>query len=76
MKTIKAADFKARCLALLDDLDPEGLVITKRGRPVARVLPFRQHPDDLIGALRGRLTIHGDIMSTRAAWDATRTGRR
>ncbi len=76
MKTIKAADFKARCLALLDDLDPEGLVITKRGRPVARVLPFRGHPNSLIGALRGRLTVHGEIMSTKATWDAARTGRR
>ena len=40
MKRIGAAKFKEQCLALLDQLDAEGLVITKRGKPVARVLPY------------------------------------
>src|SRR5437870_11522567 len=34
MKTIGAAKFKEQCLALLDRIDPEGIVITKRGKPV------------------------------------------
>ncbi len=40
MTTIDAAKFKEQCLALLDDLGEDGLVITKRGRPVARLLPY------------------------------------
>lgn len=68
--TIGAARFKQQCLALLDRLTPEGLVITKRGRPVARVLPYRTDPADLIGALRNRIRVRGDIMTTGARWDA------
>ena len=40
MKTIDAAEFKEQCLALLDNLDQEGLVVTRRGKPVARLIPF------------------------------------
>ena len=39
MKTIGATEFKEQCLALLDQLDAEGLVVTKHGKPVARVIP-------------------------------------
>ena len=39
MKTIGAAKFKEQCLALLDQLDADGLVITKHGKPIARVVP-------------------------------------
>jgi prevent-host-death family protein len=76
MKTIKAAEFKARCLSLLDELEPEGLVVTKRGRPVARVLPFRQQTGELIGALRGTIAFHGTILSTGADWTAAPRRRR
>lgn len=70
MKKIAAAKFKAQCLAILDSLDDEGIVVTKHGRPVARVLPVRDEPGALIGALRGRVTVRGDIMESGAAWDA------
>ena len=70
MKTIGAAKFKAECLALLDDLDPDGLVITKRGKPVARLLPFDRQHAELIGSLRDKLEIRGDILSTGIEWDA------
>lgn len=69
-KTIGATRFKERCLALLDRLSPEGLVITKHGRPVARVLPYQQGYSRLIGSLRDRITIRGDIMTTGVRWDA------
>ena len=69
-KTIGAARFKERCLALLDRLSPEGLVITKRGRPVARVLPYQQDCASLIGSLRDRIRVRGDIMTTGIRWDA------
>lgn len=68
--TIGAARFKERCLALLDRLGPDGLVITKRGKPVARVLPYAQDSASLIGSLRDRIEIKGDIMSTGIRWDA------
>ena len=69
-RTIGAARFKERCLALLDRLGPDGLVITKRGRPVARVLPYDRNSASLIGSLRDKLEIKGDIMSTGIRWDA------
>ena len=40
MKSIGAAKFKEQCLALLDRLDADGLIITKHGKPVARVVPY------------------------------------
>ncbi len=69
MKTIGAAKFKEQCLALLDRLDADGLIVTKRGKPVARVVPYdRQHDDrqcaDLIGSLRHKIRIRGDILTT------------
>ena len=70
MKTMGAAKFKEQCLALLDHLDDEGLVITKRGKPVARVVPYEREFADFIGCLHGKLDIRGDIMSTGVRWDA------
>ncbi len=67
MKTIGAAKFKERCLALLDDLDQDGLIITK---PVARLLPFEHQHAELIGSLRDKVEIRGDILSTGIEWDA------
>jgi prevent-host-death family protein len=70
MKQLAAAKFKAQCLALLDHIDPEGIVITKHGRPVAKLVPVESAPTDLIGSLKGRLNIKGDILSTGVRWDA------
>lgn len=70
MKTMGAAKFKEQCLALLDHLDDEGLVITKRGRPIARVVRYEREFADFIGCLHGKLDIRGEIMSTGARWDA------
>lgn len=70
MKSIGAAKFKEQCLSLLDHLSPEGLVITKHGRPVARLLPYAQRSGHLIGMLRDRIRIRGDILSTGIHWDA------
>ena len=71
MKKIAAAKFKEQCLAILDRLDDEGILVTKHGRPVARVVAFRDEPSALIGALRGRLKVRGDILRTGVAWDAS-----
>ena len=69
MKTIEALEFKEQCLALLDHLDAEGLVITRHGKPVARVIPFEQQEPDLIGSLRHKINVTGDIYSTGLSWD-------
>lgn len=69
-RRIGAAKFKELCLGILDDLDPEGIVITKRGRPVARLIPIRTEPTELIGLLSGKLLITEAILSTGARWNA------
>lgn len=69
MKTMGASKFKAQCLALFDKLSPEGIVITKHGKPVARVLPYPQRPEAMIGALRDKIVVRGDIFSTGESWD-------
>ncbi len=70
MRTIGAAKFKEQCLSLLDSLDADGIIITKHGRPGARLLPYEQQWADLIGSLKGKVTIKGDIFSTGVRWDA------
>jgi len=74
VKIIAAAKFKQQCLAILDRVDEEGIVITKHGRPVARLtrIPRRENDADLIGSLRGQVAIKGDILSTGVAWHAER----
>ncbi len=69
-KFIGAAKFKEQCLALLDSVGPEGIVITKHGKPVARLVPVESESEELLGALEGALTIKGDILSTGLEWDA------
>ena len=69
MRTIGAAKFKERCLALLDDLGPEGVVITKHGKPVARLIPVGRDGDSLLGSLRDKIEVLGDLESTGVAWD-------
>lgn len=70
MRTISAAKFKEQCLALLDDPGPDGIVITKRGKPVARLVPYATTSESLLGSLKGKLHIRGDIQSTGVKWDA------
>lgn len=70
MKSIGAAKFKEQCLSLLDRLTPDGLIITKRGKPIARVIPLRSQSADLIGSLHGKIEVRGDILSTGVSWDA------
>lgn len=69
-KTIGAAQFKEKCLALLDEIGPEGLIVTKHGVPVARLTPVHADSADLIGSLKAKIKIHGDLHSTGVEWDA------
>jgi prevent-host-death family protein len=63
-KTINASDFKARCLRVLDDVQATRteIVITKRGKPVARLGPIGPARGSLRGAWKGMVEIHGDIV--------------
>lgn len=70
MKRIAAAKFKESCLALLDEVDADGIVITKHGRPVAKLIPYDTESSALIGSLTKKIRVNGDIFSTRVAWDA------
>lgn len=70
MRTIPATEFKAQCLALLDRVDPDGIVITKRGRPVAKLMPLGADSEALIGSLAGKIEIKGYVLSTGLRWDA------
>ena len=69
-KRIGAAKFKETCLDQLDHLPPEGLVVTKHGRPVARILPFDTSLAALIGSMAGRIAVHGDLLTTGEIWEA------
>jgi prevent-host-death family protein len=63
MKTVSAAEFKAKCLSLMDEVERTGesVLVTKRGRPVARLAPVARPPDEIFGFLKGRLRLVGDI---------------
>ena len=70
-KTVSASEFKAKCLKMLDHLGPDGIVITKRERPVARILPITAASNaTIIGSLKGKIVVKGDLFSTGAKWHA------
>jgi prevent-host-death family protein len=65
MKQMPAGKFKARCLSVMDDVNATGepVIITKRGTPVAKVVPVSSKKQDLFGFMAGELKIVGDIES-------------
>jgi prevent-host-death family protein len=70
MKQIPAAKFKEQCLAILDRVGPEGIIITKHGKPVATLTPIRSKSGELIGTMRNKIKIKGNILSTKLKWNA------
>jgi prevent-host-death family protein len=72
-KEITATQFKAQCLRLLDEVAETGetLVVTKHGRPVARVEPSRR-PDDLRGSVEINMTDEELIHFSVGPWDMER----
>ena len=70
MTQINASRFKEKCLAILDHLESDGVVITKHGKPVAKLIPIRASCADLIGSFRGKIRIKGDLLSTGIKYDA------
>lgn len=72
-RTIKASEFKAKCLQLMDEVAESGeeIVITKNGRPVSRLVPFREKSLSWFGRDRDIIQIHGDIIEPLdVEWEA------
>lgn len=70
MKTIAAAKFKEQCLKVLEEVGPEGVLITKHGKPIARLMPIDEPHGATIGRFKSKLRMHGDVLSTGVTWDA------
>jgi len=66
LKIISAGVFKAKCLAIMDDVRDSKIrvVITKNGKPVAQLVPVEEEQDSLFGFYAGKLVISGDIESS------------
>jgi prevent-host-death family protein len=66
MKTIPAGKFKVHCLAIMDEVQAkrQAVVITKRVKPVAKLVPVEQEKDDIFGFFKdkGKVEIKGDIV--------------
>jgi prevent-host-death family protein len=66
MKHVAISEFKAKCLAILDEVQKtkRPVRITRRGKPVAEVIPpTPQSPEDVFGFMKGQMEILGDIVS-------------
>lgn len=77
MKTVAAGYFKARCLKIMDDVRStrEPVTITKKGKPVAKLVPADATPDEIFGCLKSEIEIVGDILSPLVSpedWEAIR----
>ena len=77
MRTVSAGEFKARCLRIMEEVRTkrESVLITKKGRPVAKLVPADEDTDEVFGRLRGVLEITGDVESPVVApgdWTALR----
>lgn len=64
MHTVKASEFKAKCLQLMDDVARTGepLIITKNGVPVAQLAPIKQKPPSLLAMHDGQIDVLEDII--------------
>ncbi len=73
MKTIKASEFKAKCLSLMDEVEKnnEAIIITKNGKPISKLVPYYSQPKTLFGLHRGGIKSHDDLIAPIAEdWDA------
>ena len=71
MKKMGAGEFKAHCLSVMDEVQAkrEAVVITKRGKPVAKLVPVDREKDDIFGLFAGIVRVTGDIVSPALAPD-------
>lgn len=76
MMRITASKLRQQCLTLLDKLEPGGIIVTKLGKPVARLVPLPSDCASLIGSMKSRIQVHGDIFSTGMTWEAAASGKK
>jgi len=71
MSEIKASEFKARCLALIDEVAATGqpLTVTKRGRPLARLVPVEE-PASLVGSVEYEVDDDQLLAPIDSSWSA------
>ena len=75
MQTIKASEFKAKCLKLMDEVQKTGdeIVITKNGNPVSKLVPYRVKASTLLGLHKEKISsLSEDIFSTGEEWEVDR----
>jgi len=70
MKIISATKFKEQCLRILDQLNAGEVIISKHGKPIAKLVPLQARSAQLIGRLKNKVRIRGDLMSTGTKWNA------
>ena len=73
MKILKASEFKARCLKLMDEVQEDGeeVIITKNGKPVSKLVPYRVKASTLLGLHKGKISSgNRDIFSSDEIWDS------
>lgn len=73
MQTLKASEFKAKCLKLMDEVQKTGeeIVITKNGKPVSRLVPYRVKAPSLLGLHQEIISsADNDTFSTGESWAA------
>ncbi len=65
MKKMAAGEFKAHCAKVMDEVQSkrESVIITKRGKPVAMLVPVGKEKDDIFGFLKGKVTFIGDVVA-------------
>ena len=77
MKKVVVSEFKAKCIAFLREAQESGesILITRRGKPIARVDPVREvRSERPLGVFRGRMKVRGDLVyaDTSDDWEALR----
>ena len=74
MKRVPIAEFKAHCSQYIDEVAGEDIVITKHGKPVARVVAVSPSPRDsiweLYDSLEGKYEVLGEVVTTGRTWNA------
>ena len=70
-KEIPISEVREQLLSLVDDLPREGVIITRHGNPIAKLMPVRTATADLIGSLKSIITDpDDDLLSAEVRWDA------
>lgn len=75
MQTMKASEFKAKCLALMDQVNETGgeIVITKNGKPVSVLKAYTERPKTLFGRMKGKIHCKDDLIApVDVVWDVER----